>query len=36
MLTSITAGVHMHTVEAADEETLLVIEKKLRDAGILI
>ncbi len=36
MLTSITAGVHMHTVEAADEETLAVIEEKLRVAGILL
>jgi len=36
MLTSITGGVHMHTVEAAEEKTLVLIEKKLCDAGILI
>lgn len=36
MLTSITAGIHMHTVEAADERTLEIIEEKLRDAGILL
>lgn len=36
MLTTITAGVHMHTVEAADEKSLDVIEEKLRGAGILL
>ncbi len=36
MLSSITDGVHMHTVEADDEETLAVIEDGLRRAGILI
>jgi len=36
MLSSIVDGIHMHTVEAASEEQLLLIEKKLRDAGILL
>jgi transcriptional regulator of NAD metabolism len=36
MLSSTTDGVHMHTVEAADEETLTEIEEKLRRAGILL
>ena len=36
MLSSTTNGVHMHTVEAADEETLAEIEEKLRRAGILL
>lgn len=36
MLTSITGGVHMHTVEADSEEALTDIEKMLREAGILI
>lgn len=36
MLTSITDGVHMHTVEAASEEKLTVIEEKLQNSGILI
>lgn len=36
MLSSIVDGVHMHTIEAASEEELLIIENKLRDAGILL
>jgi transcriptional regulator of NAD metabolism len=36
MLSSTTNGIHMHTVEAADEETLAKIEEKLRRAGILL
>lgn len=36
MLSSITDGVHLHTVEAETEEILLEIEKKLRAACILI
>lgn len=36
MLSSVTDGIHMHTVEAASEETLVSIEKKLLDAGILL
>lgn len=36
MLSSITDGRHMHTVEAASEESLSVIEEKLRLAGILV
>lgn len=36
MLSSVTDGVHMHTVEAPDEETLKRIEEKLKCAGILI
>lgn len=36
MLSSTTDGVHMHTVEAGGEETLALIEKKLREAGLLI
>ncbi|MCE5195873.1 MAG: transcription repressor NadR [Negativicutes bacterium] len=35
MLTTITDGIHMHTVEAADEETLNQIESALRNAGLL-
>src|SRR5674476_727536 len=35
MLTTITNGIHMHTVEAAEEETLNKIEHALRDAGLL-
>lgn len=35
MLSSITDGRHMHTVEAGSEEALDVIEEKLRTAGIL-
>lgn len=36
MLTSITGGVHMHTVEADSEETLSKIERELRQAGLLL
>jgi transcriptional regulator of NAD metabolism len=36
MLSSITDGIHMHTVEAADDAALARIEEKLREAGILI
>ena len=36
MLSSITGGVHMHTVEAYSKEALELIEEKLRKAGILI
>jgi transcriptional regulator of NAD metabolism len=36
MLSSITDGRHMHTVEACTEEVLDVIEDKLRTAGILM
>lgn len=36
MLTSITGGVHMHTVEAESEEALTAIEEKLKEAGLLI
>ena len=36
MLSSITGGVHMHTVEAPSEEALSEIEVKLRNAGILL
>lgn len=36
MLSSITDGRHMHTVEAPSEEALAVIENKLRSAGILV
>lgn len=36
MLSSVTDGIHMHTVEAEDERTLDVIEEKLRKAGILL
>lgn len=35
MLTTITNGIHMHTVEATEEETLNKIEHALRDAGLL-
>ena len=35
MLTTITDGIHMHTVEAPDEETLNLIEAALRRAGLL-
>lgn len=36
MLSSITDGIHMHTIEAFSKETLVVIEEKLRKAGILV
>lgn len=36
MLSSVTDGVHMHTVEAGREESLAEIEKKLAGAGILL
>lgn len=36
MLSSITDGVHMHTVEAGSEEDLAQIEAELRAAGILV
>ncbi|MPM61691.1 putative transcription repressor NiaR [bioreactor metagenome] len=36
MLTTITGGVHMHTVEADSQKTLELIEEKLRQAGILL
>ena len=36
MLSSITDGRHMHTVEASSEESLMRIEDMLRSAGILI
>lgn len=36
MLSSITGGIHMHTVEAANEKALAVIEAKLSQAGILL
>ena len=36
MLSSVTDGIHMHTIEARDLETLTLIEKKLKLAGILI
>ncbi len=36
MLSSIVDGVHMHTIEATSEAELLLIEKKLREAGILL
>jgi|SRR5659263_697579 len=35
MLSSTTDGRHMHTVEASSEEVLVIIEEKLRKAGIL-
>ncbi len=35
MLAAVTGGIHMHTVEAADDEALSRIEEQLRDAGIL-
>ena len=36
MLSSMTGGVHMHTVEAQSEKELSGIEKELRNAGLLI
>ena len=36
MLSTITDGIHMHTVEAYSEEALADIETKLRQAGILV
>jgi transcriptional regulator of NAD metabolism len=36
MLSSITDGIHMHTVEADSEETLMFIETKLLEADILL
>lgn len=36
MLSSITDGIHMHTVEACSEKALVVIETKLRQAGIVV
>jgi transcriptional regulator of NAD metabolism len=36
MLSSVTDGIHMHTVEAASEKTLSAIEQKLLEAGILL
>lgn len=36
MLSSITDGIHMHTVDADSEEILTEIEMKLRQAGILL
>ena len=36
MLTSITGGVHMHTVEADSEVALLAIEASLKKAGLLL
>ncbi|RDU25087.1 transcription repressor NadR [Anaerosacchariphilus polymeriproducens] len=35
-LKELTAGVHFHTVEAKDEETLMQIEEKLIEKGYLI
>ena len=36
MLSSTTDGRHMHTVEASSEEVLVIIENKMRKAGILV
>lgn len=36
MLSAVTNGNHMHTVESHDEETMNVIESKLRKAGLLL
>lgn len=35
-LSSITDGIHMHTVEASSEEAIADIERGLKEAGILI
>lgn len=35
-LASITGGVHMHTIEVADEETLARIKKELKIKGLLL
>lgn len=36
MLSFVTNGIHMHTVEAENEKALNMIEQKLRTAGILL
>lgn len=35
-LSNLTGGVHLHTVEADTEEALDAIEKKLKEAGVLV
>jgi len=36
MLSAVTNGVHLHTVETQDEHAMNIIEQKLREAGLLL